>query len=89
MKLFRCFKFITGRLPPSLFDTRKKLLSYWFVHGDTGWIAPFNKISLSLSLTSLDSFWFKTGELGDFPSQGFQEKESQIYEQYLGYSDFA
>ena len=44
------------------------------MHGDTGSIAPFNKISLSLSLTSLDSFSFKTGELGDFPFSEFSRK---------------
>ena len=55
-----------------------------FLHGDTGYIALFNNISLSFSLTSLDCSWFKTGRFGDFPCIGFREKESQILEQYLG-----
>ena len=74
MKLFRCFKFITGLLPPSHFDTRKRLLRYWFLHGNTGCIAPFSNISLSSSLRNLNCSGFKTGGLGDFPCTGFSRK---------------
>ena len=74
MNLFRCFKFITGLLPPPFVDTRRKLLRYWFLPGDTDYIAPFNIISFSSSLTSLDCPWFKTGGLGNFPCTGFSRK---------------
>ena len=57
-----------------LLDTRKRLLRHWFLHGDTGCIAPVNNISVSSSLTSLDCFWFKSGGSGDFPCIGFSRK---------------
>ena len=83
MKVFRCFKFISGIFPLSLFNSRNSLLRYWSLCGATGRIALSSALPWALSLTALIVPNLKFEGMVNSLGHDFWEKGSQNFGEFL------